>query len=200
MNINIQDFLEPEPLHEWQRAPFNLGSRTVATTPWAIISIPKDDQYEPLESHMENAVQAQLDKIKNHKFKPMPAIEMPELIDCTLCDSTGTTHIARCSECHGAGYVEFATTFNDYNPACLTCKGQCMEILPGGDETCQLCRGKGASFNEKTPIEIEGVHVNPNLLLPISSAPNLQIATDKETHMLFFKASDAEGVIAGMKL
>jgi len=197
--MNIRDFCGKRDTRHWMAEPMNIDGKTFATNGFSLMAIPQEAGHKDCPESIQKGIRNILDQIAGADFQPMPVLDFPPKSVCVACDGKGKASVVECEECEGHGVIEYNTCCHDYEWSCKSCDGEGEKTTAGGNESCPKCRGRGSVFERSAIVEIDGMSVNPSLILLISDEPGLEVAVVKETRMLVFRTRNACGAIMGMK-
>ena len=203
-HIELSRFASKTDLREWMHEPFAYKGKLAASDGMAIFfSNIATDKKTP-----ELVPVAKFDEFfalfEGLDFWPMPALQFPEMPNCEDCCGTGKSLFGECPECCGDGEVTAETDYNSYEVECRTCAGDGKIKDKISVEPCFACDATGKTWTGNSTMKIEGVPfgLNPELMLRISDAEDLELAVLESkavSQAIAFRCSEGCGIIMGMR-
>ncbi|MEH6347749.1 MAG: hypothetical protein V7785_21825 [Bermanella sp.] len=196
--MDIQQWCAKQDVRDYLKSPFNFNGKTLASNGHVLIAVPERAGLPSIYEGLKKGV-TKLLQIDGWEFSALDyQLELPEKVECEACKGHKKITVNECKECNGEAVVCFENDFSDYTCDCASCDGHGGATIYGQGDECEGCYGEGKQFIKWSRLKVCGVDINPNYYQLLRGIENLEVCSDG-IKTLYFKASDVQGCVLGMK-
>lgn len=194
--IALEQFVNKHDVRYYLHEPFNFGGRKIYTDGHTMAYCHTDEPDTAPENLRANLADI-LRTIESNSTWQEFEIEESAKEQCSDCLGSGKSRLVECNDCDGHGEVHYSVGSHDYSDDCKNCLGAGEFVVPGGDDNCLKCDGKGEAFIAERMAVFQSEY-NPKYLERINK-PGTETNLPGPESMLIFRNGEIKGAIMYMR-